>query len=217
MKKSITLLIYLVLSVPFFSCGDTKNKAMKEEEVITLSNRIISLINYLDNVDSCRKGVQVLDSATAIDKDCFTCYSNKIIFQNALKNYQGAITSINHCIRLRPDVYDLYLRGGVFYEKTGDTVSSNKYLREALRLCLEKINHDQGKTFKEQGDYDWYVVRIDQAIILKLLQEKDKADTLLKTLYSINPTYPQDTTDLRKSILFLLNSDKKQVLDSTFM
>ena len=51
----------------------------------------------------------------------------------------------------------------------------------------------------------------------KLLKEKDKADTLLKNLYSINPTYPQDTTELRKSILFLLNSDKKQVLDSTFM
>jgi tetratricopeptide (TPR) repeat protein len=194
------------------------DKRSVEKEVLGLENKVLPLINFLDIEDSCRKALLFLDKATQLDNNCYTCFSNKLIFQNALKNYTEAISTINQCIRLNPQSYDLYLKGGVFYAKNGDSVNAKSYFQKALELCSAKISLDKtmDKPFQQQGDYDWYVSRIDQAIILKLLGENEKADTILTNIYSIPPTYSQDTEAIRKSIVSILASDRKQLLDSTF-
>lgn len=217
MIKSGGLIILVLL---LLSCGDQAGKGRTEiqvnEEVLRLKNSPISYIKFLNNKDSCRKAILYLDSAIALDKNCYTCYSNKIVFLNALKDRPAAISAINECIRLKPTSYDLYLQAGVLYEKTGDTLTSRKYFKKALQYCAAKTDQDRGKTFKEPGDHDWYVVRADYAIILKLLGRDSAANSMLTNLYLTKPGELEDSATIRKSIRYLLNSDRKLILDSTF-
>ncbi len=52
----------------------------------------------------------------------------------SLKQFDKAVETMNECIRIKPSAHDLYLTGGILYEKIGDTISSKKYFQKSLTI-----------------------------------------------------------------------------------
>ena len=196
--KFILLLCFTAL----YSCGQNNRNSKVNVNVARLSNKIIPLVNYLDNPDSCKKALLFLDSATTIDNSCFLCYYDKLMFLYSLKQYGKAAETVNECIRLNPTGYDLYLTGGILYERVGDTVSAKKYYQKSLTICnsvLETISNNN-------KDYDMLVG--NKAINLIMLGDEVEADKILKTLYDT-----QQDEEMKKMTLSLMNKTKKELIE----
>jgi len=76
--------------------------------------------------------IVLLNKAIQKDSSYSEPYFNKFIFQNALKQYSNAIITGKQFLKLRPDQANMKLMVGEDYEKTGDTISSVKYYKDAL-------------------------------------------------------------------------------------
>lgn len=93
------------------------------------------LVPFIDNADSCKKAIRLLDSATHMDSDYFLGYYNKLMFLSQLNDYDKAVSTVNKLIELRPNANDLYLTGGLLYEKKGDTARALQYFQKSLAIC----------------------------------------------------------------------------------
>ena len=95
----------------------------------------MTLVLFIDNPDSSKKAISLLDKATLIDSNYFLGYANKLMFYSQLKQFDKLIWTNNKLIQLRPSAQDLYLRGGIFYEQISDTESAKGYFNKSLTIC----------------------------------------------------------------------------------
>jgi tetratricopeptide (TPR) repeat protein len=102
---------------------------------VQLNNRAMTLVLFIDNPDSSKKAISLLDKATLIDSNYFLGYSNKLLFYYQLKQFDKLIWTNNKLIQLRPLAHELYLRGGIFYEEIGDAESAKGYFNRSLKIC----------------------------------------------------------------------------------
>jgi len=196
--KIITLLLLITLC----SCGQKKPYSKVDVNVARLSNKIIPLTNYIDNPDSCKKALSFLDSATTIDSTCFLCYYNKLMFLSSLKQYDKGILTINRLLRLRPFANNLYLTGGVFYIKSGDTTSANAYFQKSLTICnnvLDTMSND---------NRDYIMLTINKAINIIMLGDQIKGNEILKQLHD-----KQTDSTYRDYIASFMNKTKDELID----
>ena len=196
-------LILLFFLITLYSCSQKKYYSKVNSQVVRLNNKIIPLVNFLDNPDSSKQALLFLDSATVIDNNCFLCYYNKLMFLYPLKRYDKAIETINECIRLNPSGHDLYLTGGILYEKIGDTVRSNKYFNKSLTMynaVLDTMNINN-------GDFD--LLAINKALNLIMLSKHKEGNELLQKLYS-----KQTDSALQKRIFSVMKKSKKDLVES---
>ena len=195
--------ILLFFSIALYSCGQKKYYSKVDVKVARLTNKIIPLVNFIDNPDSCKKALSFLDSATTIDSSCFLCYYNKLMFLYSLKQYDRAVEAMNQCIKLNPSVHDLYLTGGILYEKIGDTAHSINYFNKSLTICNSVLD-----TMKvNNSDYDMLVG--NKAINLIMLGKNKDANELLQKLYD-----KQTDSNLQKLTLSMMNKSKKELVNS---
>jgi len=194
--------ILIFCSVAFCSCEQKNGYSKVDADVARLSNKIIPLVNFLDNPDSCKKALQFLDSATTIDKGCFLCYYNKLMFLYSLKEYGKAVETVNECIRLNTSGHDLYLTGGILYERVGDTVSAKKYFQKSLTICNSILD----TMSKKNSDFD--MLAGNKAIDLIMLGDKIEADKILKILYD-----SQKDVKMKNMTLSLMNKTKKELIE----
>jgi len=195
--------IILFFSIALYSCGQNEYYSKVDVKVARLSNKIIPLVNFLDNPDSCKQALLFLDSATTIDSGCFLCYYNKLMFSYSLKKYDKAIEAINGCIRINPLGHDLYLTGGVLYEKIGDTIHSNSYFKKSLEICNSVLD-----TIKI-NDINYDMLVSNKAINLIMIGKKKDANEILQKLHD-----KQTDSDLQKITLSMMNKSKKELVDS---
>ncbi len=142
-----------------------------------------------------------LDNATSIDSNYFLGHYNKLMFFNQLKEFDKAVLTIDKLIQLRPSAHDLYLTGGILYERIGDTISSKKYFEKSLTICntvLDTMN-------KTNRDYEMLVG--NKAVNLIMLGDEIKANELLKELHD-----SQTNEELKKMTLSMMNKSKKELL-----
>lgn len=195
--------ILLFFSITLYSCGQNTYYSKVDVKIARLTNKIIPLVDSLDNPDSCKQALLFLDSATTIDNNCFLCYYNKLMFLYSLKEYHKAVETMNECIRLKPSGHDLYLTGGILYEKIGDTVHSYNYFNKSLTICNSALD-----TMKiNNSDYDMLVS--SKALNLVMLGKNKDANELLQKLYD-----KQTDSDLRNLTLSMMNKSKKDLVDS---
>ena len=194
--------IFLLCSIALYSCGQKNSYSKVDVNVARLSNKIIPLVNFLDNPDSCKKALLFLDSATTIDNSCFLCYYNKLMFLYSLKQYGKAIETLNECIRLNPSAQDLYLTSGILYERIGDTVSAKEYFQKSLTICNNVLDTMTSKN----RDYEMFVG--NKAVNLIMLGDEIEADKILKTLYDT-----QENEETKKITLTLMNKTKKELIE----
>ena len=197
--KFITIFVLIAL----YSCGHKPTKYKVDPAAVDLNYKAMTLVRFIDNVDSSKKAISLLDNATSIDSNYFLGYYNKLMFFNQLKQFDKAVLTINKLIQLRPLAHDLYLTGGILYERIGDTISSKKYFEKSLTICntvLDTMN-------KTNRDYEMLVG--NEAVNLIMLDDEIKANELLKKLYD-----SQTDKALKKMTLSMMNTSKKELLAS---
>lgn len=198
--------IFLFLLIALYSCGQKSVKHKINPEAVRLNNKIISLVPFTDNPDSCRKALLFLDSATTIDRNDFLAYYNKLMFLYGLKQYNKAIETVDEMLKLRPNAHDLYITKGSFYERIGDTVSSKKCFQKSLEIC-DKVLDTMTKTNR---DYVMFV--IDKATNMVMLGDSVKANNILQTLYDNQPDDSVFDNVDKKFILSFMHKTKAELL-----
>jgi tetratricopeptide (TPR) repeat protein len=195
------------LFIALYSCGQKSTKHKINPESVRLNNKIIPLVSFTNNPDSCRKALLFLDSATSIDSDDFTAYYNKLMFLNGLKQYDKAINTANELIRLHPNSLDLFMVKGTLLNKIGDTTSANLNFEKSLKICNDVLDtmHETNR------DYVMFVM--DKAVNLIMLGDSVKANKILKILYDKQPDDPAFGNVDKKYILSLMNKNRIQLID----
>jgi len=167
----------------------------------------MTLVAYIENSDSSKKALSLLDKATTIDSTYFLGYSNKLMFYYQLKQFDKAISTNNKLIQLRPNAHDLYMAGGIFYEKVGDTGSSKRYFNKSLTICNAVLDTMNRK------NRDFVMLTTNQAINLIMLNDSAKANKVLKDLYESQPDDLEYDNVEKKYIQSLMNKSKKDLID----
>ena len=196
--KLIPILLLTILT----ACGQNNPGRKPDPAAVLLNNKIVPLVNHLDNPDSCRKALVYLDSATRIDSNCFLCYYNKLMFQYSLKQFDKAIATMNECIRISPKAHDLYMKGGFLYEKMGDTVSSGTYFRKSLAILNAVLDTMQPQNM----NYEMLVS--NKGINLIMLGDSTAGNTLLRSLAD-----KQQEPVLKEWTLSFMNKSKKELVE----
>ena len=186
----------------FYSCGQSGIKHKVDPEAVQLNNRAMMLVAFMDNPDSSRKAISLLDEATVIDSSYFLGFYNKLMFYNQLKQFDKAILTINKLIQLRPKAHDLYLSGGIYYELLGDTISSKAYFEKSLAICTDVLD----TLSRKNNNYE--MLAGNAAINLIMLGDQARANELLKKL---NDGQTNDAR--RKWIESLMNKNKVELLE----
>lgn len=179
----------LMLLVAIVSCSPNQTEQQKPKvnpEALMLNEQIIPLVNYYDNVDSSKKALWLLDSATVIDSNCYTCYYNKLLFLNTPNQSHRIGLTLKNLIRIRPNDHSLYLMRGNFYAQQGDTVSGKMDFQKSLEICDAILDTTR---FNNPG-YD--AVLFDKAVILVMLDQPQKSNELFKQLCDKNAGMEKD-------------------------
>lgn len=184
------------------SCGQNAGKQKADATAVQLNNQALTLVAFIDNADSSRKAISLLNKATTIDSNYLLGHYNKLMFYNQLKRFDQAVLTVNKLLQLRPTAHDLYLTGAVLYERLGDTVSSKPYFEKSLAICNNVLDTMSTKN----RDYEMLVG--NKAINLIMLGDQAEANELLKKLYD-----SQTDEELNKGRTFLINKNKKQLLE----
>ncbi|OSZ79897.1 hypothetical protein CAP36_01115 [Chitinophagaceae bacterium IBVUCB2] len=199
--------ITVFLLVASYSCGQQSKKHKPDPEAVQLNNQAMMLVPYIENADSSKKAITLLDQATTIDSNYFLGYSNKLMFYYQLQEFDKLILTNNKLIQLRPSAHDLYLSGGVFYHQIGDSISANRYFNKSLTICNAVLDTMNSK------NRDFVMFTTNQAINLIMLNDSAKANKILKVLYENQPDDPQFDNVEKKYIHSLMNKNKKELLD----
>ena len=200
MKTLKILTAFLLLG--FCSCSQSTGKQKVDLAAIQLNEQAIRYVVFIDNPDSSRKAISLLDKATAIDSNYFMGHYNKLMFYNQLKQIDNAVLTVNKLIQLRPAAHDLYLTGGILYERLGDTISSKSYFEKSLRICNSVLDTMSIKN----SDYEMLVG--NKAVNLIMLGDQTSAQELLKKLYE-----RQANKEQKRWTASLMNKNKKQLLE----
>jgi tetratricopeptide (TPR) repeat protein len=141
------ILVGLILTA-LTSCGQTTERQKPDPTAVQYNNQAMTLVTYIDNSDSAKKALALLDKATQIDSNYFLGHSNKLMFYYQLKQFDNALKTNNKLIQLRPNAHDLYLRSGMLYFQLGDTTSAKRNFDNSLSICnavldtMQKTNRD---------------------------------------------------------------------------
>jgi tetratricopeptide (TPR) repeat protein len=199
--------ITLFLLIALFSCEQNPPKHKVDPAAVQLNNQAMTLVPFIDNPDSSKKAISLLDKATLLDSNYFLGYSNKLMFYYQLKQFGKLISTNNKLIQLRPSAYDLYLRGGLFYEQNADTVSANRYFNKSLTICNAVLDTMNKK------NRDFVMLKTNRAINLIMLNDSATANNILKVLYENQPDDPQFDNVEKKYIQSLLGKNKKYLIN----
>lgn len=197
------LMFRTIFALLFLSaCAQRTSKPKFDPVVVRLNNMAINLSSYIQNSDSANKAINYLDSATIIDSNYFLGYYNKLIFLNQLKQYDKALIAINQLIRLRPNANDIYITGGIIYEKIGDTISSRRYFEKSLSICASILDTMNVK------NRNYNMLALNKAINLVLLGQNIKGNLLLKQVYENQIDSSQKATTLS-----FMNKNKDEIIE----
>ncbi len=198
--------IFLITSL--YSCGQNSANFKVDPAAVELNNKAMTLFEFIDNGDSARKAISFLDHATTIDSNYFLGHCNKLIFLNQLKQFGNAISTINKLIQLRPSAQDLYLTGGILYERIGDTISSKSYFEKSLTICFSVLDTMSNK------DRDYEMLVTNKAINLIMLGQQERANKILQALYDTLPDDPEYENVTKKGIHSLMNKNKAELMET---
>jgi tetratricopeptide (TPR) repeat protein len=197
-----TLKFITALLIGLCSCGQNSTIHKVDPAAVELNNNAMTLVRFINNPDSSAKAISLLDKATSIDSNYFLGYYNKLMFFNQLKQFDKVIMTVNKLVSLKPSAHDLYMTGGLFYEKIGDTVSSQKYFQKSLTICNNVLDT------MSSMNRDYKLLVGNKAVNLLMLGDTTQADKILKLLYD-----SQSDDELKKMTLSLINKSKKELIE----
>jgi tetratricopeptide (TPR) repeat protein len=194
--------------IALYSCGQKPAKHKPDPAAVELNNMAMTLVASIDNSDSSKIAIALLDKATTIDSNYFLGYYNKLMFFNQLKQYDKAILTVNKLIQLQPLTHDLYMAGGLLYERKGDTISSKRYFEESLTICDNILDTMSNK------NRDFNMLVCDKAISLIMLGQQEEANKYLKALYDTIHDDSEYDKATKIWVLSLMNKNKAELVDT---
>ena len=189
-------LILLFILIGLYSCGQNNAKHKVDPTAVSLNNKAMTLVKFIDNEDSSKKAISVLDNATAIDSNYFLGYYNKLMFLDQLKQYDKSVLTVNKLIQLRPYAHDLYLTAGIIYERKGNTSSSKIYFEKSLAICNKVLD-----TIKISNS-DYIMLISNKVVNLIMLNRNSERDMMVQE--ASNQLYDSNLWD--KNMEIALNS-----------
>ena len=195
--------IFIFTTLAINACGQSPSRHTIHPEAVKLNNKIIELSPYLDNPDSCRKAIAYLDQATTIDSNYFLGYYNKLIFLYPLKQYEKAVFAVNNCIRLKPGAHDLYLTGGVLYEKIGNKILAKRYFEKSLAIVSSVLDT------MEVNSLNYEMLSINKGINLIMLGQDKRGRDIIKAMYE-----RQKEPHMQEMALLFLNKGKEELIET---
>lgn len=124
------------------------------------------------------------------------------MFLYSLKQFDKAVETMNECIRISPSAHDLYLTGGILYEKIGDTISSRKYFQISLTILNSVLD-----TMKVR-DMTYEMLVSNKAINLIMLDYNKVGNDILKALAD-----KQQEPELKEMTMSFMNKSKKELVE----
>ena len=124
----------------FIACSQSPTSRPVNEAAVKLNNQTIPLLTYVDNKDSCLKALQLLDVALSLDSNCVSCYVNKLVFLNRLKDWQKVTDTYSQLIRIQPVKVDWYMGRGANLYRAGDTALATKDFERCLSLTGQHLD-----------------------------------------------------------------------------
>lgn len=198
--------IFILFFLGFYSCSPSPTPKYPLPPItLKLHSMAMDLVPYINNNDSCLKAIKLLDSATSLDSNYFLAYYNKVMFLNTLNEYGKAIVAIKNSIRIKPEANDLYMLGGLLYEKVSDSLLAAQYFRESLNIC-NKILDTMSK-----GNSDYLMLMSNKVINLIMLGNHSEANKLLKKIYE-NETDESE----KNNILETMSATKAELINKIF-
>ncbi len=189
------------LFVGLCSCGQKPVTPKVDTAAVELNNKAMTLVPFIDNEDSIRKAITLLDNATSIDSSYFLGHFNKLMFYNQLKQFDKAVVTVNRLIRLRPDAHDLYLTGGILYERVGDTTASTNYFKKSLVICNKVLDT------MNASNRNYQMLVENKAINLIMLGDTLAANQILIKLYE-----SQTNEEQKKNTQSIMHKRKKELI-----
>ena len=182
---------------------DSTARLLNDSAVSMANNIPLSLDqpNKFKN-ENLLKAILLLDQATEIDSNYLIAYSNKLSYQRELGQYESAVETAKHIIKIRPHFADIYGTIGMLYYKMNDSISSNKYFSNAL------IQYDYFLDTMNINNINYFTLRMNKAATLKFLGQNALGNKMLDELYNkqTDSTYKQLIDSLKvKSKDELLN------------
>lgn len=134
--------------------------------------------------------IKLLNKALQIDSNYLAALYNKFSFESGLKQYDKAIITANHILRIQPQNPLLYFSVAMMYFISGDTISSKNYFNEAeieVNNLLDTMAHTN-KTYNDLLVNKVFIMIFKDSLqtsdsILSLLISNTK-DSFEKDLYS---------------------------------
>ena len=189
-------IILLFILIGLYSCGQNDTKHKVDPTAVRLNNNAMTLVKFIDNKDSSKKAITLLDKATAIDSNYFLGYYNKLMFLDQLKQHDKSVLTVNKLIQLRPYAHDLYLTAGIIYERKGDTSSSKIYFEKSLAICNKVLD-----TIKISNS-DYIMLISNKVVNLIMLNRNSERDMMVQE--ASNQLYDSNLWD--KNMGIALNS-----------
>jgi tetratricopeptide (TPR) repeat protein len=201
------ILVGLILTA-LTSCGKTTERQKPDPAAVQYNNQAMALVAYIDNFDSAKKALTLLEKATQIDSNYFLGHSNKLMFYYQLKQFDKALKTNTKLIQLCPNAHDLYLQSGILSFQLGDTISARKYFEKSLSICNAVLDTMQ------KTNRDFVLLTTNKAINLIYLDDTKQANKLLLTLYDALPSYTEFDKIQKKGVKDLMGKSKKDLLAS---
>jgi hypothetical protein len=113
-----------------------------------------------------------------------------------------AVEIINACISLKPSAHDLYLIGGILYEKVSDTIAAKKYFHHSLSILNSVLDTMDVRNLNHQ------MLVGNKAINLIMLGDNKTGNDLLKSILD-----GQKEPEWRELTLPFINKRKKELVE----
>jgi tetratricopeptide (TPR) repeat protein len=193
---------WVLLLISLGSCTQNAAEHKVDPAAKVFNERAMTLYSSIDNIDSAKKAIALLDSATTIDSDYYLAYYNKLVFLGNIKQFDKALLAVNNLIRIRPSAHDFYLTRGFLYYRLANMKASKLDFQQALTICSKVLDTMSLKS----KNYDY--ICLDKAISLVMLGQQSEGQVILKQIYN-----RQTDSSWKKYYGSYLNKSPKQLVD----
>lgn len=172
----IRLLLFFAItfiSVHSYSQNTDANKINVNPKARELTDSAVRLVTDDLNHD---KVIDLLNQALKIDSNYLAALFIKFSFEGELKQYDKAIITANHILKLQPNVFTIYFSLGIDYLLSGDTISSQKNFNEAeiqINAILDTV---------KSANSNYNDLLLNKALILIYKDSTQASDSILSSL-----------------------------------
>jgi tetratricopeptide (TPR) repeat protein len=149
--KGLYHVIALSLLVIQFSCINNPENTNRKKAIAFNDSAVDLIMTHGHDSSTMVKAITLLDKSISVDSTFFKAYSNKLYFERLQKNFKGALVTALKAQSIAPSDGSLYLTIGMLYEKTGDSITAQRFYNESSSLfskAMDSLDLNNKKNFE---------------------------------------------------------------------